>query len=323
MICLNPKKKFGLLGMNHRNGWYTLLRNPRHLYPLVDDKLKTKQCLEAHQLPSPELYFSINHNFELKFLREIKFLKEFVIKPARGAEGRGILVLVGKVGTKWQKASGELLSMDDIEYHVSNILAGLYSLGGLDDQAFIEYRVRSHVAFRSVAFQGVPDIRVILYRGVPLMCMLRLPTKESDGKANLHQGAVGAGLNMLEGVTLGGVHHSLLIDRHPDTQVPIAGLKVPFWESILETAAKTYEVFEMGYIGIDFVIDQILGPLILELNARPGLSIQLANREGLLPRLKAIDAYGPGVEELSGERRLEISREMLHKVSYLKGEVKA
>ena len=85
---------------------------------------------------------------------------------------------------------------------------------------------------------------------------------------------------------MGGVHHSILIDRHPDTQVPIAGIRIPFWENILETAAKTFDVFKLGYIGIDFVIDQILGPLILELNARPGLSIQLANREGLLPRLR-------------------------------------
>ncbi len=314
MICFNPQKKYGLLGMNHRNGWYTLIKNPRKLYPLVDDKLKTKQLLEANQLPSPELYFSINFNFELKFMREIKFLKEFVIKPARGAEGRGILVLVDKVGNKWKKASGELLSIEDIEYHVSNILAGLYSLGGLDDQAFIEYRVRSHVIFRPVAFRGVPDIRVIMYRGVPLMCMLRLPTRESDGKANLHQGAVGTGLDMLQGVTLGGVHHSLLIDKHPDTQVAIAGIRIPFWENILETAVKTFDVFKLGYIGIDFVIDQILGPLILELNARPGLSIQLANREGLLPRLQIVDSFGPGIEELPWKKRLEISREMLHKV---------
>ena len=38
-------------------------------------------------------------------------------------------------------------------------------------------------------------------------------------------------------------------------------------------------------IGCDIVIDKNLGPLILELNARPGLSIQLANNRGLLPRL--------------------------------------
>jgi hypothetical protein len=63
------------------------------------------------------------------------------------------------------------------------------------------------------------------------------------------------------------------------------------------------------------VIDQLLGPLILELNARPGLNIQLANGEGLLHRLNTIDASGPDIENLPWERRLEISREMLAKIS--------
>lgn len=309
MMLLNPFRDIGLLGMNRRNACVTLVRNPRKLYPLVDDKLKTKELLEKNELPAPELYFKITHNFELEVLRELKFLKEFVIKPARGAEGRGILVIVDHAENQWKKASGEVLSIEDIEYHVSNILAGLYSLGGVSDEAFLEFRVRSHALFRAIAYQGVPDIRVILYRGVPIMSMLRIPTKESDGKANLHQGAVGAGIRMQDGMTLGGVHHNRLIETHPDTKVPIAGIYIPFWDTILETAVKTFDVFSLGYVGVDFVIDHILGPLILELNARPGLNIQLANRSGLLTRMKAVDAFGPGVEALFWGRRLELSRE--------------
>ena len=38
------------------------------------------------------------------------------------------------------------------------------------------------------------------------------------------------------------------------------------------------------------MIDANHGALILELNARPGLAIQVANRMGLLPRLLAVDA---------------------------------
>ena len=304
-------RDIGLLGMNRRNACYTLVRNPRELYPQVDDKLHTKELLERHGLPAPQLYFSITHNYELKLLREIKFLREFVIKPARGAEGRGIVVITDKLGDSWRKSSGDLLSMDDIEYHVSNILAGLYSLGGVDDRAFIEYRVRSHVIFRPVSYQGVPDVRVILYRGIPVMCMLRLPTRESDGKANLHQGAVGAGIDMLEGASLGGVHRDKLIERHPDTNACIAGIRIPFWNLILETAAKIFDVFKLGYIGVDFVIDHILGPLILELNARPGLNVQLANRQGLLARLNAVDDYGSDVEGMTWQQRLKISREVI------------
>ena len=301
----------GILGMNRRNGWYTLVRNPRRLYPLVDDKLKTKELLEAHQIPAPELYFTISGNSELKALREIKFLREFVVKPARGAEGRGILVITGKEGNDWRRSNGEIISREDLEYHVANILAGLYSLGGLDDRAIIEYYVHSHALFRPVTYRGVADVRVILYRGIPVMSMLRLPTKESDGRANLHQGAVGAGIDMAVGITLGGVYRDRLVDIHPDTHKPIAGLKIPFWESILEISSRLLDVFPLGYIGVDFVIDHILGPLILELNARPGLNIQLANRAGLRPLLNAVDASGSGIEKYSPAARLDLFRQVI------------
>jgi alpha-L-glutamate ligase-like protein len=311
MINLNPYKEFGLLGMNRRNSRYMLVQNERKYYPLVDDKLKTKEILEQNQIPTPELYFTISGNYELKAIREIKFLREFVVKPARGAEGRGILVIADKEGKDWRKASGEIISGEDLEYHVSNILAGLYSLGGTDDKAFIEYRIRSHNVFKQVAYRGVPDIRVILYRGIPTMAMLRLPTKESDGRANLHQGAVGAGIDMLRGVSLGGVHHNKVIENHPDTASPIAGLKIPFWDDILEISSRLYDVFKLGYMGADFVIDHILGPLILELNARPGLTIQIANRQGLLPRLQRIDALGEGLEKIACKDRIEACRKIL------------
>lgn len=304
-------KTLGVLGMNRRNSSVIAEYNPRKLYPLVDDKLKTKELLEQHHLPTPELYFKISGNYELRMLRELKFLREFVIKPARGAEGRGILVITDRQNNEWLKASGERYKAEDLQYHASNILAGLYSLGGTDDQAFIEYRVRSHAVFKNVAYQGVPDIRLILYKGIPLMGMLRLPTKKSDGRANLHQGAVGVGINLKNGVTYGGVHLGRLADEHPDTHAPLTGLKIPFWDSILEIAAKIYDVFHLGYIGVDFVIDHLLGPMILELNARPGLSIQLANRQGLLTRLNSLDRILSTSSPRGWEERLIMSERML------------
>ncbi len=310
MSFFHPFRDNGILGMNRRNACYTLRYNPRKFYPLVDDKLQTKQLLEEHAIPTPILYFEIRYEFELKYLRQIKHLKKFAIKPARGAEGRGILVIADKDEQGWKTSGGERLTMEDIEYHVSNILAGLYSLSGVDDHAFIEYFVQSHPVFRPFTEKGVPDIRVILYRGVPVMSMLRLPTMESRGKANLHQGAVGAGVDMLSGITVGGVHKNMLIEKHPDTGQPIAGITLPHWNYILETAVKTYEIFKLGYFGIDFVIDRYLGPLILELNARPGLSIQLANRHGLLPRLSAVDRQ-TDIETLAPRDRLALSREIV------------
>lgn len=313
MSFFHPFRDNGILGMNRRNADYILSHNRRKFYPLVDDKLKTKQLLEEHGLPTPVLFFEFRYEFELRYIREIKHLKKFAIKPARGAEGRGILVIADKSDKGWLTTSGQLLTSDDIEYHVSNILAGLYSLSGVDDHAFIEYFVQSHPVFMPFTQKGVPDIRVILYRGVPIMSMLRLPTLQSKGKANLHQGAVGAGVDMLTGTTLGGVHQNMLVGKHPDTQVPIEGHQIPFWNYVLETAAKTYEIFKLGYFGIDFVIDRHLGPLILELNARPGLSIQLANRQGLLPRLNAVDRH-KDVESMPFTDRLQMTQDILQSI---------
>ena len=143
--------------------------------------------------------------------------------------------------------------------------------------------------FADVSYQGVPDIRVVVYRGYPAMAMVRLPTRASDGKANLHQGAVGAGVDMGSGVTLEGVLNDEVVDEHPDTGALVAGLQIPQWEFILETSAKGYEVTGLGYLGVDMVIDRDRGPLILEMNARPGLNIQIANWSGLADRIARID----------------------------------
>ncbi len=303
---------FGLLGMNRRNAEYILEHNPRRQYPLVDDKLRTKRMLEEHGLPVAETYLEITHPFQIPRLKTLQHMREFVIKPVRGAEGRGILVLTGREGDNWRKASGELLKQEDLDYHVTNILAGLYSLGGTDDACFAEYFIHSHPVFNSVSFRGVPDIRVVLYRGVPVMAMLRLPTRQSDGKANLHQGAIGVGVDLETGVTTNAVHKNHFIQSHPDTHQPVSGIRIPFWNKILETAAGAFDIFHLGYIGVDFVIDILLGPLILEVNARPGLNIQLANQRGLLPRLRKVDQQGKEVESWTPQQRRDFARNLAH-----------
>ena len=121
------------------------------------------------------------------------------------------------------------------------------------------------------------------------MAMVRLPTRASDGKANLHQGAVGAGIDMSTGETLAGVLQNDIVEEHPDTGALVAGLSIPHWDFILESAARCYEVTELGYLGVDMVIDRSLGALILEMNARPGLNIQIANCTGLATRISRID----------------------------------
>jgi len=153
----------------------------------------------------------------------------------------------------------------------------------------------------------VPDIRIIVFLGVPVMAMVRLPTRQSDGKANLHQGAIGAGIDIATGRTLSAVWLNQIVEEHPDTGNPVTGVYIPGWERLLSLAAGCYEMTGLGYIGVDLVLDADLGPLMLELNARPGLDIQIANRAGLLHRLQQVEQRQPG--GLSVEQRIVFARE--------------
>jgi alpha-L-glutamate ligase-like protein len=283
-------RELGLLGMNQRNGDYILRYNQRKYYPLVDDKLSTKKLAQASNIAVPELYIVVEAEYQISALPEkLAAYDEFVIKPAHGSGGEGILIVKGRQKGLYRKLNGTLLSHEEVGHHVSNILSGMYSLGGQPDVALIEYRVDFDPVFEQVSYQGVPDIRTIVFKGIPVMSMLRLPTRMSDGKANLHQGAIGVGVNLAEGVTTQGVWQNDLIDTHPDSGHSIQNLKIPGWEQILMLSARCQELVSLGYIGVDMVLDSKLGPLMLEVNARPGLSIQLANKKGLLPSLQAVE----------------------------------
>jgi len=292
--CLFPGRRLrelGVLGLNQRNADFILLYNPRRNFPLVDDKRRTKELAIASGISVPELYAVVEIEHQIDWLPELLApYEEFVVKPAHGSGGEGILVVTGKVNGRYRKSNGCLADEDELGYHISNILSGMYSLGGLPDCALIEYRVDFDPVFEGMSYQGVPDIRTIVFRGVPVQAMVRLPTRMSDGRANLHQGAVGAGIDLASGVTRCGVWHENRVDRHPDTGGEIAGLEIPHWDQILALTARCYDLVGLGYIGVDIVLDRTLGPLMLEINARPGLSIQLANRQGLLPRLRSVEA---------------------------------
>lgn len=283
----------GVLGLNERNADFIMRLNPRRLYPLVDDKALTKEVALKAGMAVPDLYGIIAHQVEVKNFGDIVRDKEsFVIKPARGSGGDGILVVTGRGKRKrdnYRLSSGLFVSEGEILHHISNTVGGQYSLSGNRDKALIEYCVHFDPTFAEVSYQGVPDIRVVVYRGYPAMAMVRLPTRASDGKANLHQGAVGAGVDMATGETLNGVLNNEVVDEHPDTGALVAGLNIPQWDFILESSARGYDVTGLGYLGVDMVIDNDLGPLILEMNARPGLNIQIANGTGLADRIARID----------------------------------
>lgn len=295
-------RKNGVLGLNERNANVIQVFNPRELYPLVDDKLRTKKLALEAGIAVPELYGVVASQHDVRRLSGIvEQRRDFVIKPAHGTGGDGILVVANRSSHReglYRLVDGNYISEADIRHHVSNIIGGQYSFVGSRDRALIEYRVETDPVFAAVTFQGVPDIRVLVFQGYPIMAMVRLPTRRSRGKANLHQGAVGVGVDLAQGFTTAGVLGNDIVNEHPDTGEPIAGISIPRWAHFLLLAARCYELTGLGYLGVDIVLDRSLGPLILELNARPGLNIQIANKMGLKNRLQRIRA-------LTGEHSVE------------------
>ena len=292
MLITTPGRlrKRGIVGMNKRNVVYIGQNNKRKFYPRVDDKLITKILAEEAGIAVPRLIGVARYQRHTKQLAE--FLAEekaFVIKPSKGSGGKGILVIVGRDGDDYLKPSGSRVNDQALRRHVSDILSGLFSLGGRPDVAMIEELVNFSDVFDGFSFEGVPDIRVIVYKGYPVMAMTRLSTRESDGKANLHQGAVGVGIDIGSGKALNAVQHGQPVEIHPDTGRNLNELEVPDWPVFLDLGARSYEMSELGYLGADVVLDKFKGPLILELNARPGLAIQVANNHGLENRVARIE----------------------------------
>lgn len=298
-------KRKGIMGMNQRNHGYIGRYNDRSKYPLVDDKLKTKIIAQEAGATVPKLIGVIANQAEVKSIHAmVKDWAGFVIKPARGSGGKGILVVVSHQDGVYVKPSGATMTEEDVERHISNALAGLFSLGGKHDVAVVENLIKFDDCFDGFSYEGVPDVRIIVFKGYPVMAMMRCSTAASDGKANLHQGAVGVGICIATGRAVRAVQFDQPVTHHPDTGKELATLQVPHWERLLTLASSAWEMTGLGYMGTDMVLDKEEGPMVLELNARPGLAIQIANGCGLLPRLRHIENLGQPANYPKPEERV-------------------
>jgi alpha-L-glutamate ligase-like protein len=313
-MSLNPLADLGVLGINKRIGDFILPLNQRRLFPLVDNKVLTAQRALQWNIAMPHNELVIERHGDLKRLPQlISDLDSFVIKPANGSQGNGIVVIKkvekdSEGNLKLIRSNEKEVGFAEIRHHISGILSGLYSLSGQPDEAIIQEKIEIHPFFKDYSYQGIPDIRVIVFQGYPVMSMVRLPTKQSDGRANLHQGAIGAGIGLSRGLTVNSVMHNQIVETHPDTHQPLKHLQIPHWKEILLLAARCYEMVPLGYLGVDIVITPNKGPILLELNARPGLAIQIANVQGLVPRLEEIKKHlNPGH---TAEQRVDVSQRL-------------
>ena len=309
MIGRLARLRAEVLGLNRRNHAYLFAHNPRHGYRVVDDKRATKTALAAQGVPAPMLEAVCETQGEVRALGEhLARSTDFVLKPAHGAGGAGIVVIAGRDGDRFVKASGERLSRADLEAHACDVVAGAFSAGPCDDVLLVEERVVAEAVLGALAYRGVPDVRVLVFRGVPVLAMLRLPTRRSDGRANLHLGGVGVGIALPGGCTTDAVLSGRHVTVHPDLGCHLRGIQVPHWDDVLLLAVRAADAVGLGFVGVDVVLDARRGPLVLELNARPGLTVQVANRRGLRPLL---DAVAAGTPPGSPEARVAFGRSVV------------
>ncbi|MDO8269190.1 MAG: sugar-transfer associated ATP-grasp domain-containing protein, partial [Candidatus Levybacteria bacterium] len=117
-----------ILGMNARNFLYIRRYNSAEAKKIADDKLEMKNVLIQNGIKTPTLY-SIFYdrdslkNYDWSALPE----RGFVIKPARGYAGAGILPI-----RKWENgigttANGQTYTIKQLESHILDILEGAYS----------------------------------------------------------------------------------------------------------------------------------------------------------------------------------------------------
>lgn len=301
MFFFSPKAQ-NILGMNARNLEYISRYNSAEHKKFTTHKLFTKRFLESRGIQVAKTYHAINNHRQLtsEFFESLP--ASFVIKPNKGWGGGGIIVITEKKDKHWITGSGKKLTSEYLFQHCVSILDGKYSLSGVTDIVIFEEVLEKHSSLRNFTDIGLPDIRVIVFNKVPVMAMMRIPTHESEGKANMELGAIGVGIDMGTGITTRGAHYSSSRTKMPNG-FSIKGFKIPFWEEILLIASQIQHFTGIGYLGVDFVLTKT-GVKVLELNSLSGLKIQIANKIPLKERLEKIK----GLKVKTPEEGVEIAK---------------
>jgi len=270
----------------------------------ADDKVETKKILLAQDIPTAKiLHIFISRSNIQDYSWQLP-QEGFVVKPSRGYGGEGILVFNNWNGKVATTVSGKTYTIQQIKSHIFDIFEGIYSLQYVPDICYIEERIKPNSFFKKLTPLGLPDIRVIVFNKIPIMAMLRVPTYRSGGKANLHLGGIGIGIDMRTGVTNYAYSRGKLVKKIPASKIKTAGIRIPQWDDILVLAAQTQVATRLGYAGVDIVVDRDHGPVVVEVNARPGLSIQNANQASLRFRLETVE----NLKVNSIERGVEIAK---------------
>lgn len=298
----------GLLGLNARNLLYIKPYNPRKAVAFADDKLKTKAYLAARGIPVARMYARIDNHEQLQSFDFASLPDECVLKPNNGFGGEGIMVLQGRKNGQFLEQGKRVVTESELRHHIEDILDGRFSISGMPDTAFFEKILVADEGFAPFRPAGLPDIRIIVFNLVPVMAMLRIPTAQSRGKANVHLGGIGIGIDIATGKTTHAVQSGRVVKELPHGG-SVAGIAIPQWEEMLLIASRIQYITNIGYLAVDLTIDDEMGPALLEVNARAGLSVQIANLAPLRARLERVG----GITVSTPEKGVRLAQELFGK----------
>lgn len=299
-------KNPGVLGLNARNLLYIKPFNPKKAVAFADDKIKTKAFLSARGIPTAKVFARIESRRQLRDFDFRTLPDDCVLKPNYGFGGEGIKIFRGR------NKNGQFLEQgkhpvggEELREHIEDILDGKFSVNGRSDTAFFEQVLVADNCFAPFRSAGLPDIRVVVFNLVPVMAMLRVPTAQSGGKANVHLGGIGIGIDIAKGVTTHAAQYHHMLKQLPHGS-PVSGIQIPDWQEMLLICSRIQHITNIGYLAVDLTIDQTLGPVLLEVNARAGLMVQVANLAPLRSRLERVE----GLKVSSPEKGVRIAQEL-------------
>ncbi len=168
----------------------------------------------------------------------------------------------------------ELLTDQEFRRRLVDILDGKYSMTLWGDKIIIEEKLVAGELFKDFCEFGLADIRVIVFNLVPVATMIRVPTKDSGGKANLAQWGLWFGIEVGSGkITSLLWKNKIYKTKFPKKFAHFHNKKLPYWNDILFLSSKVQYFVNLWYLALDRVITNEW-PKLLEINARAWLEVQ-------------------------------------------------
>ena len=140
-----------VLGMNARNYLFIKTHNSRRAKKIADNKILTKEVCYTNDVPTPLLITKFNNLQTARQFDWSTLPSQFVLKPAAGYGGGGIMVIRKWNGNTGKTSENINVTSKDLESHVFDILEGAFSLSNFPDTAFVEALVTPHSTSKKLA----------------------------------------------------------------------------------------------------------------------------------------------------------------------------